>query len=207
MMDPDLERALRDERELRAVLEQRLVAEVEKAATWRNRAEERAERIERLQAELRRGRTPLGTLRRWLASPQTSSDASVPPLAAVPSEPSRRMPRLASLALAGRLGEPGRQPVQQEARWTDLARGSIAGADLVLLDALGWAELAEDRQTTTIADLERPGAPPVVWWGDGLDVLPEAFGRPSPQWSTCPPRSVLLRAERSSWSRLLAPGR
>lgn len=172
-MTPDIERLLRDERELRANLERRLAAEVEKAATWRQRAEERAERIERLLADARRRRSPLAALRNVVRSGRRPPPGSAwPAVEPTPAPGSHRAPRLANVTVAGALGDPGRRPVCFDVRWRELSADGPEGADLVLVDAAGWAALVPDRRAHLEEHLTGPGWPPLAIWDNAPQHLP-----------------------------------
>lgn len=171
-MTDDIERLLRDERELRAGLERRLAAEVDKAATWRQRAEERAERIERLTADATRRRSPLAALRNLVRVDRGRSSLPSSPAEPAAAYRAQRAPRLANLTVAGALGDPGHRPVCFDVRWKELSADGPEGADLVLVDTAGWEALTPDRRAQLEEYLSAPGAPPVATWDEDTRRVP-----------------------------------
>ncbi len=163
----ELEQLLRDERARRAAAERRASDQADKAVTWRERAEERADRIERLLAERRprrrrrsRGGTPIpvATSRR-----ATSGEA-------VPTRTSFSLP---SISVATATRTPGIEATLDALAPTPLGedRNTLASADLVVVEPAALATLPTDLVTALREWAALPARQPlVVWYGDGPDT-------------------------------------
>lgn len=152
----ELEQLLRDERALRLRAEVRAAEQTEKTQTWRSRAEERAERIKRLESERKRPR------RRKRAAVTTPRPDPAPPATPVTSSATNPT-RLASVRAAIAL-----QPQDQltvNAFATDEIGGSrlaLAEADLVIVDPVAIESLAAAERVQFDEWLDTPARQPLV---------------------------------------------
>ena len=154
----ELEQLLRDERALRIRAESRAAEQAEKASIWRTRAEERAERIQRLIAEpkRRRGRRA-----------RSAQPARAPvPTPAVPGTP-RSAGRLAAVTVAAGVEDHHAQLLTPFALERDLSTpSSLAEADLVIVDGPNLKRL-EASDSVRFADwLRLEGRQPFIFLAD-----------------------------------------
>jgi hypothetical protein len=162
----ELEQLLRDERALRIRAETRAAEQTEKAAIWRNRAEERAARIERLVAEpkRRRGRrTRLEQPTQARVEPKTSGERPKP------------VSRLATVRVAAAVAQHHESLLAPFA--TDPGAESpsaLAEADLVVVDGPNLAYL-ETADSYFPEWLELPGRQPFVFLADATADLNHPF--------------------------------
>lgn len=165
---PDRDRDLRDERSLRLELEARLASEVERTATWRKRAEDRSERIARLEGELAKARRPLSRLRA-LVSPVTPAPVATPPIGAERHDPCRALlPVVKVVAAVGTAN----QPIADEATTVEPTPANVAAADLVLLDRAGWDGLTSDTRRIITESASLPAPVPFVYLPTGPQDSP-----------------------------------
>ncbi|MDJ0925534.1 MAG: hypothetical protein QNJ77_13325 [Acidimicrobiia bacterium] len=137
----ELEQLLRDERALRIRAETRAADETEKAQIWRTRAEERADRIQRLTDQSRRskrrkrgGRPPLPT-------------PTVDPREALEDEQERGPSRLASVRVAAAVASTTDLMLTPFAVASDLTATSwLPEADMVVLDTKALETLPTEVQ-------------------------------------------------------------
>jgi hypothetical protein len=162
----ELEQLLRDERALRIRAESRAAEQAEKAAIWRNRAEERAARIERLAAEpkRRRGRR---------TRPEQTTEAKVEPR--VSGELPKSASRLATVRVAAAVAEHYESLLAPFA--TDLGAKSssaLAEADLVVVDGPNLKSL-ESADSYFPEWLELQGRQPFVLLADPTTDLDHPY--------------------------------
>ncbi|MDJ0498482.1 MAG: hypothetical protein QNJ89_11670 [Acidimicrobiia bacterium] len=163
----ELEQLLRDERALRMRAESRAAEQAEKASIWRTRAEERADRIQRLLAEPKRRRG------RRARSDQPVRAAAEPPITA---EKPRRSSRLAGVMVAAAAGDPHGSllaPFAAE-RGVD-ALESLAEADLVVVDGPNLRRLEASDATSFAEWLGLQGRQPLVLFADATTDADSAW--------------------------------
>jgi hypothetical protein len=156
-LDADqLEQLLRDERALRIRAETRAAEQTQKTQIWRTRAEERAERIQRLTTDKKRSK-------RRKTTTDTSTKPAPPPTERAPTSPATRPGRLASVRAAIALQPDNRLAVQAFA--TDdigSTRGTLAESDLVIVDTGSLDAMPTDRRAHFDDWLQSPARQPLV---------------------------------------------
>jgi hypothetical protein len=144
MTDPDttaeLEQLVRDERALRRAAETRIATLSDQVETWRSRADERAERIERLLAA-----QDAPAVRRWLgrirAVWRTESDSDTE----TPARPTghRVPPRVPTLRIAAAVTSPGVANVLATTDVVGIDAAELSEADLVVVEPAAFASLQD----------------------------------------------------------------
>jgi hypothetical protein len=148
----DRDQDLRDERALRLELEQRLLGEVERTALWRRRAEERAERIKRLEAERgRRRRKP-----RRVKNPERPLQHPAGSLEDAADGTRGHGPSYAVVKAVMAVGTRW-LPLSAEVTALDPTPANLAVADLAIVDRDGWSSLS-DSGRRTLAEASRADA-------------------------------------------------
>jgi hypothetical protein len=74
-----------------------------------------------------------------------------------------------------------------DVRWRELSADGPEGADLVLVDAAGWAALAADRRVRLEDYLTGSGAPPLAIWEGAGDGLPAGLRQAAAVIADLPP--------------------
>jgi hypothetical protein len=169
----ELEQEVLDERSLRYVADRRSAEQTDKTLIWRRRAEERKERIERLQAE-----APTPSL--WDRLRGTQRDATSSP-AAVRAERSpvvvpeaRRHPPGYPIVRVGAIAtDPGivAALATMDLRDVGAEPAAIDGVDLVVIEPSAYLALdAAARQVVIAASQRDTRAPMLVWDTDRSDA-------------------------------------
>jgi hypothetical protein len=174
-----LEQQLRDERRLRDAAEQKAAKQATNARTWRERAEERADRIERLLDERERLTTPRGLLRAAVgrgvrevrsARGQRRPESSRVEVSGQPSLPASqplRAPRLPSIQVGHLVADSDLVRVVDQCTGHDLREG---GSGLFEADVVVIEESVLDQAPRDLADQIREwvtldARQPLVWAG------------------------------------------
>jgi hypothetical protein len=170
-----LEQELRDERARRREAERRLDDLTEKADIWRDRAEERTERINRLlEAQQRKG----ASLRRWVKT--ITGGSNVAPARGVAEEPDdgrfppsgHPWPGQKSVFVVTAVEDPGKCRALDsfDRRALEVADAEdLDRADLVVVDPAALSGL-DDRARALLREWgESAARQPLVVWGDGED--------------------------------------
>lgn len=154
----ELEQLLRDERALRVRAETRAAEQSEKASIWRTRAEERAERIERLVVEPKRRRG-----RRARSDQPAQPSVSTPPVKETPKPASR----LATIRVAAAVEESHTQLLAPFAleRVID-SPSALAEADMVVIDEPNLKRLEASDSASFTDWLRWEGRQPFVFLAD-----------------------------------------
>jgi len=164
----DLEQLLRDERTLRVRAETRAADQAEKTQIWRTRAEERAERIERLLAEPRR------SVRRRKPAPTSKPAPATPdPARQIIASP-RHPKRMGGVRLATAL-DPEHQPLTAAFATMSLVGkpNALAEADLVAVDAASLAAMPAEAKNHFTVWLNSPARQPLALLvGSAGDSIP-----------------------------------
>lgn len=174
-----LEQQLRDERRLRDAAEQKAAKQASSAQTWRDRADERAARIERLLEERDRLTTPRGLLRAAVGRGvrevrgardrrrQDSSRTGTAPQGPPPEVRPRLAPRLPSVQVGHLVEDPDLARIVSQCTGHDLREGGsgLFEADVVLIE-----ESALDRAPRDLAEhirdwIRLDARQPLVWTG------------------------------------------
>jgi hypothetical protein len=168
----ELEALLREEREFRQAAESRVQSLTERAEVWRERAEERAERIARLTAA-----SELPGLRRWASrirrSVLTSASRDEPGVA-----PSRRhtpmcLPIYPAVRIAAAVTTDGIGACLSTADVVDLATASnpYSDADVVVMQPAAFRTLSDGARAGFVEWAKLDGRQPLVVWasGDAVD--------------------------------------
>ncbi len=188
----NLEQLLRDERALRRAAESRVAELTGKAATWRRRAEERAERIERLLAapeaprlqrlarSLRRGlRAPSQTPRAPSQTPRAPSEvprALEPPQSTAPSARDATHPWLPVVRVAAAVQAPELRVVIDAMDAVALDDDGFAEADLVVVEPEAYVRLPEEARVGLADWAVREARQPLVVWATESGVPSELRG-------------------------------
>ena len=159
----DLEQELLDERSQRVAAERRNAELTEAVATWRRRAEERKERIERLEAE--HG----GLLRRWFGTGRIANEGTVTAPPAARGSEAMAVPGLRATRVAGLVADPGMIAALRSMDLRTLSgRESVDDADLVVVEP---AAFQAGRDRDALVDLLTGDLrPPIVVWGDDIGL-------------------------------------
>ncbi len=199
MTDPDrtaeLEQLLRDERALRHAAESRVAALTDQAAIWRARADERAERIDRLLAgqDAPAVRRWVGSVRRaWRlegATAEGDAPQHLPDSAPTPTYP---VVRVAAAVTSPELGA-----VMATMDAVPLDREGLAEADLVVIEPSGYPDLPSENRHELETWAATPGRSPLVIAGDDV---------PAPLDRLITPRDVATRLAGSFDPRRHHPG-
>ncbi len=166
----ELERLLREEREFRHAAEQRVESLTDKAEVWRRRADERAERIDRLvaEADLPAMRRLVGRMRRSVRRPVPGPTNSQAPAAAQVA--ARPVPTMPIVRAATCLDSPELTPALAALDTIDVAAASadpFVDADIVVVEPNALAGLSDGARRRFESWLELDARQPlVVWVGD-----------------------------------------
>jgi hypothetical protein len=199
MTDPErtaeLEQLLRDERALRHAAETRVAALTDQAAVWRSRADERAERIERILAA-----QDAPTVRRWVGSVRRAwrlEGAAPAEDRPGPAVEAASLPTLPVVRVAAAVTSPDLHAVVAAMDVVPLSSGGFAEADLVVIEPAAYEALSAE----TRGDLEtwagNPGRSPLVVAGEDV---------PEPLRELLTPRDVVTRPAGSFDPHRYRPG-
>lgn len=173
-----VDQELRDERARRREAERRLEELTDRAELWRGRAEERAERIDRLlEAERRKG----STLRRWLKAltrqheAQNDQGTATPPQAQLEKtpEPAHPWPSMRSVVVASLVSDPakGRALAMFDQRRAEQIDDSVLDrADLVVIEPAAIREVSAEKRNLLESWSARSARQPLVVWTGNADI-------------------------------------
>jgi hypothetical protein len=150
----ELEQLLRDERALRVRAETRAAEQTQKTQIWRTRAEERAERIQKLTADRKRSRRR----RTIVESPAAPSSLPKADPAAAP-HPARLASARAAIAL-----QPDNRLMVQAFATDDITtnRTALAESDLVVVDTGSLGAMTDDARARFDEWLDSPARQPLA---------------------------------------------